>query len=205
MSKTDLIIDKLITVNDAGIPSPPNLRQLLDRDVRLLYTRDKSKDKQMYLAECTIIYYLGDPKSAVNQNGLSMREGLQIAIKEANLPEDYSPDELVIRLIDRYSEQNLTEAGKLVNNIVETVHNINIMISKINDLINEKLNGDVITLEEIATSTSIIDTVKKQATDLPMIVSKLREAKEKLLYEQEDVLARGGGKVLNSMDAEQYT
>lgn len=204
MSKTDLIIDKLITVNDAGIPSPPNLRQLLDRDVRLLYTRDKSKDKQMYLAECTIIYYLGDPKSAVNQSGLSMREGLQIAIKEANLPEDYSPDELVIRLIDRYSEQNLTEAGKLVNNIVETVHNINIMISKINDLINEKLNGDVITLEEIATYTSIIDTVKKQATDLPMIVSKLKEAKEKLLYEQEDVLARGGGKVLNSMDAEQY-
>lgn len=204
MSKSDLIIDKLITVNDAGIPSAPSIRQLLDRDIRLLYTRDKSKDKQMYLAECTIIYYLGDPKSSVNQSGLSMKEGLQVAIKEANLSEDYSPDELVIKLINRYNDQNLTEAGKLVNNILETVHNINIMISKINRLINEKLNDGVITLEEIATYTAVIDTVKKQATDLPMIVSKLKEAKEKLLYEQEDILARGGGKVLSSMDAENY-
>lgn len=204
MSKSDLMIDKLIVVNDAGIPTAPTIRQLLDRDVRQLYTRDKSKDKQLYIAECTVIYYLGDPKSSVNQSGLSMKEGLKVAIQEANLPDDYYPDELVIRLIERYSEQCLTEAGKLVNNIVETVHNINIMISKINKLINEKLNGDVITLEEITTYTAIIDTVKKQATDLPTIVSKLKEAKEKLLYEQEDVLARGGGKVLASMDAEQY-
>ena len=37
MSKSDLMIDKLIVVNDAGIPTAPTIRQLLDRDVRQLY------------------------------------------------------------------------------------------------------------------------------------------------------------------------
>ena len=203
MNKRRITIDSLLVINNDGIPVAPTIRQLIDKDIRELYTRDKTKDKSRYIAECIVIYYLGDPKSAVNQAGLSLKEGLSQACDDAGLPRDYVPDELVIKLIDRYKEENLTEAGKLINNIISVIHNMNIMISNINELINDKLQTSL-TIDDINSYTSLIDTVKKQAIDLPNIVSKLREAKERLVNEEEESLARGGSSILNSMNADNY-
>ena len=90
-----LTIDTLITIDDNGMPQPPTTRQMLDKDVRTLYNRDKSKDKGMYIAECIVIYYLGDPKSPAKQSGLNDAEALKLAIEQAGLPKSYVPDSLV--------------------------------------------------------------------------------------------------------------
>ena len=95
-------IDSMLVVDDTGMPVPPTIRQLLDRDIRTLYTRDKSKDKKQYIAECIVIYQLGDPKSPARQSGLSEREALKYAIEQAGLNSDYIPDQLVLKLIKRY-------------------------------------------------------------------------------------------------------
>jgi hypothetical protein len=52
----------MLTIDETGMPKAPTLKQLLDRDVSLLYTRDKSPNKEMYVKEVGVIYYLGDPK-----------------------------------------------------------------------------------------------------------------------------------------------
>ena len=194
------MIDSLITIDDDGMPKPPNVRQLIDRDVRNLYTRDKTKDKSMYIAECIIIYYLGDPKSPANQSGLNKAESLKLAIEQAGLKDDYIPDALVLRLIDRYYEQNITEAGKVVENMMQTIHNINLYVSQANTILNQKLNG-VITLEELNSISPILDSFKKQASDIPSLLKKLEEAKQNLMYEKETEISRGGQAVLSSMRA----
>jgi hypothetical protein len=198
--KYKLNIDSLITINDDGMPQPPTTRQMLDRDVRELYNRDKSKDKRNYIGECIVIYYLGDPNSPARQSGLNDAESLKLAIEQAGLPKDYIPDELVLRLKQRYYEENITEAGKVVENMMQTIHNINLYVSRANDILNEKLNGNI-TLEELATLSPILDNFKKQATDIPNILKKLGEAKENLMYEKETEISRGGVKVLSSMRA----
>ena len=71
-----LLIDTLITIDEDGMPQPPTTRQMIDKDVRSLYNRDKTKDKSIYIAECIVIYYLGDPKSPANQSGLNKAESL---------------------------------------------------------------------------------------------------------------------------------
>ena len=194
-------IDSMLVVDDTGMPVPPTIRQLLDRDIRTLYTRDKSKDKKQYIAECIVIYQLGDPKSPARQSGLSEREALKYAIEQAGLDNSYMPDSLVLRLIKRYKDENLTEAGRVVENILQTIHNINLGISQINRFLNEKLasplDGDT-----IGTILGLVDNVKKQAGDIPSILKKLEEAKQNLLYEQQTELSRGGTAVLSSMDAE---
>ena len=194
-------IDSMLVVDDTGMPVPPTARQLLDRDIRTLYTRDKSKDKKQYIAECIVIYQLGDPKSPARQSGLSEREALKYAIEQAGLDNNYIPDQLVLKLIKRYYDENITEAGRVVENILQTIHNINLGISQINRFLNEKLasplDGD--TMGVILT---LVDNVKKQAGDIPSILKKLEEAKQNLLYEQQTELSRGGGAVLSSMDAE---
>ena len=192
----------MLVIDDTGMPVSPTIRQLLDRDIRTLYTRDKSKDKKQYIAECIIIYQLGDPKSPARQSGLSEREALKYAIEQAGLNNDYIPDQLVLRLIKRYYDENITEAGRVVENILQTIHNINLGISQINRFLNEKLasplDGDI-----IGVILTLVDNVKKQAGDIPSILKKLEEAKQNLLYEQQTELSRGGTAVLSSMDAEE--
>lgn len=204
MMNKNILIDSLIVIDDSGMPKPPTTRQLIDRDVRELYNRDKTKDKKQYIAECIVIYYLGDPKSPARQSGLSDPEALNMAIDQAGLNKDYIPDALVLRLIKRYYEENITEAGKVVENLLKAIHNINLSVNVINSLLNEKLHG-TITLEEVPTVMQMVDTVKKMAGDIPSTVKKLEEAKQNLMYEKETELSRGGGTVLSSMDAEDYT
>ena len=199
-----LLIDSLIIIDDNGMPKAPTVRQLLDRDIRELYTRDKTPDKKNYIAECIVIYYLGDPKSPARQAGLSDPEALKLAIEQAGLSKSYIPDKLVIRLISRYYDENITEAGKVVENILKVIHNINLSIDVVNNLLNEKLNTNS-TLEEIPTIMNLIDSVSKKAGDIPSLLKKLEEAKQNLMYEKETELSRGGGTVLSSMDAEEYS
>lgn len=196
-----LTIDSMLVVDDTGMPVPPTIRQLIDRDIKALYNRDKTKDKKQYVAECIVIYQLGDPKSPARQSGLSEAEALRYAIEQAGLNSNYIPDQLVLKLIKRYYDENITEAGRVVENILQTIHNINLGISQINRFLNEKLatplDGDT-----IGVILTLVDNVKKQAGDIPSILKKLEEAKQNLLYEQQTELSRGGNAVLSSMDAE---
>jgi hypothetical protein len=199
----DLLIDKLILIDENGMPKAPTIRQLIDSDVKELYRRDKSTNKDKYLKECIVIYYLGDPKSPAKQSGLSDAESLKMAIEQAGLPADYIPDTLVLRLIKRYYSQCITEAGRVVENIIETIHNVNLSISAINDLLNEKLNNKL-SIDDIASVVTLIDAVTKKANEIPSTLKHLEEAKQNLLYEKETELSRGGSIVTSSMDAENY-
>ena len=198
-----LTIDSLLILDDTGMPKPPTIRQIIDRDIRELYRRDKTPDKKNYIADCIVIYYLGDPKSPARQAGLSDPEALKMAIKQAGLTDSYIPDVFVIRLIKRYYDENITEAGKVVENILKGIHNINLSIDAINNLLNEKLNSSP-TLEELPNLLQMMKSVNDQANAIPSILKKLEEAKQNLMYEKETEVSRGGQTVLSSMDAESY-
>lgn len=200
---TRLDIDLLINIDDSGMPIPPTIRQLVDKDIRELYTRDKTKDKKRYIQEAIVIYYLGDPKSPAKQAGLSDVESLNMAIEQADLPTNYIPDKLVLKLIDKYYKQNIGEAGRTVENILKGIHNVNLSIDVINQYLNEKLKT-ITDADQIETILSLVDNVNKKAGEIPNLVKKLEEAKQNLLYEKETEMARGGNIVSSSMDAENY-
>lgn len=193
----------MLIIDDTGMPKPPTVRQLIDKQIRELYTRDKTPDKKQYIAEAIVIYYLGDPKSPARQAGLSDPEALKMAIEQAGLDKSYIPDKLVLALIKRYYEENITEAGRVVENIQRGIHNLNLSIDAINDVLNEKLNSRP-SLDEIPILLNLVDSVNKKAGELPAIIKKLEEAKQNLMYEKETEISRGGGIVLSSMDAEAY-
>ena len=198
-----LIIDEMITIDESGMPQAPTLRQLLDSDVRNLYRRDKTKNKSQYVKECIVIYYMGDPKSPARQSGLSDREALKMAIEQAGLEENYTPDVLVIAIIKKYYNQNITEAGRVVENILKGIHNINLSIDAMNSILNEKLKSHSIDIESMNSILALVDNVNKKSAELPGILKRLEEAKEALMYEKEVEISRGGIAVLSSMNADE--
>ena len=195
-------IDKLLTVDETGMPKAPNLRQILDKDTALLWQRDTTKDKRKYIAECGVIYYLGDPKSPARQQGLTDEEALKMAIDNFNLPKDYKIDSLVRKLIDKYYNQNITEAGVALEVLHKSIHLVSIAATKINDILNRKLSN-AISDEDITQILTMMDSVSKRIVEIPALTKALGTAYENLRNEEEQQLARGGKQILSSMDADE--
>lgn len=202
MFAPNVILEKMISIDDTGMPKAPNVRQLQDKDVLTLYTRDTSYGKSRYIAEAGVIYYLGDPKSPAKQQGLSDAEALKLAIENYNLPKDYVPDALVKKLIDKYYISNITEAGVALEALQKSIHLSSIAATRINDLLNKKLSN-AIGDEDIPSILSLIDSVSKRIVEIPALTKALGVAYDNLRNEQEEQLARGGQKILSSMDADE--
>lgn len=197
----NITLEKIITVDDTGMPQAPDIYQLQDKDLRELYTRDEYPDKRMYIAECGVIYYLGDPKSPAKQKGLSDAETLKEAIENYNLPPSYQPDALVLKIAKKYYEQNITEAGVALETLHKSVHLVSIAANKINDILNEKLQTNIVQ-EDIPTILQLMDNVSKRVAEIPNLVKALGTAYENLRNEEETQLARGGKQILSSMSAD---
>lgn len=194
----DLNIDWMLTVDETGMPKAPTLKQLLDKDVSLLYTRDKSKNKDMYIKEVGIIYFMGDPKGPCLQEGLSEREALKKAIENFDLPKNYQPDILVWKLIKRYYNQKAGVGMEAVLNIKKGIHNIALAANKINEILNEELSKGV-NLDNVPTVIGYMKQVNDLANQFPNMAKALQSAEENLLYEQENVSGRGGENIVSSM------
>jgi hypothetical protein len=197
-----LEIDKLITVDESGMPKAPNPKQLLDKDILKLYSRDNTPDKRKYIGDCGVIYYLGDPKGPCKQRGLSDAECIQEAIENFNLDADYKPDDLVWKIAKRYYKQNITEAGVTIENLNKALHVCNLAADRIIDYLNNKLRG-VIAPEDIPTVLGMISNVSGQVKAIPDLVKSLRVAYDNLATEEEVKIARGGIQILSSMDADE--
>ena len=195
-------IEKMIVIDDTGMPRAPGVRQLMDKDVLELWSRDKSKEKTKYLQEAGVIYYLGDPKSPAKQQGLSDDEALQMAIDNFNLPKDYVPDLLVKRLIDKYYISNITEAGVALEALQKSVHLVSIAANKLTEYLNKKLVNSI-NDEEVANIISVMQTVSKQVQEIPSLSEAIGVARENLRNEEEEQLARGGKRILSSMNADE--
>lgn len=196
-----ITIEKLITVDESGMPKAPSVRQLLDKDVLSLYARDNTPDKRRYLSECGVIYYLGDPKSPARQKGLSDSECLKEAIENFNLDANYKPDELVLRITKKYYDQNITKAGVTIENLLRALHITDLVCNKVLDILNTKLRSGIMD-DDIPTLMSNIDGVTKRIEDIPKLSKALTQAYENLRDEEETQTARGGVTILSSMDAD---
>lgn len=199
---TNVTICKMLTIDETGMPKAPDIRQLQDKDVALLWQRDNTKDKRNYIAEVGVIYYLGDPKSPAKQQGLSDDESLKMAIDNFNLPKSYQPDSLVKKLIDKYYVSNITEAGVALEALQKSVHLISIAAVRINDQLNKKLSG-ALSDEDISSILVLMDAVSKRITEIPSLTKALGVAYENLRNEEEEKLARGGKQILSSMNADE--
>lgn len=194
-------VDKLLTVDDTGMPKAPDIRQILDKDVQLLWLRDKTKDKSQYIKEAGVIYYLADPKGPCKQEGLSDNEAIKKAIENFDLPVNYKPDLLVWKLAKRYYEAEITVAGAAVETLLRSIHNVVLAANKMNEMLTNKLNGEL-SIEDSNTVIGIMDNLNKKTAELPNIMKALNTAKENLLYEEEQQTARGGVTILSSMTEE---
>lgn len=191
-------IDRLLTIDDTGMPKAPNIKQLLDKDVKALYLRDTTPDKMMYIKEVGVIYYLADPKGPCIQEGLSRNEALKRAIENFDLPVNYRPDLLVEKLIKRYHDERIGVVGTAVESLQKAIHNVTLAGNILNELLNNKLSSGL-SDEDTTSIIDIMDRLNKKITDLPNLIKSLNEAQQQLQLEEETIRVRGGNNAESSM------
>lgn len=190
-------IDRLLTIDDTGMPKAPDIKQLLDKDVRALYLRDNTSDKSMYIKEVGVIYYLADPKGPCIQEGLSRPEALKRAIENYDLPINYKPDLLVEKLIKRYHDERVGVVGTAIESLQKAIHNITIAGNILNEELNVKLRG--LSGDDAMAIIDIMDKLSKKITDLPNLIKALNDAQQQLQLEEETIRVRGGNNAESSM------
>lgn len=67
-----------------------------------------------------------------------------------------------------------------------------------NEILTDKLNNEM-SIEEANTVIGIMDNLNKKTAEIPALMKALNAAKENLLYEEEQTIARGGNAVMSSM------
>lgn len=200
---TKIEIDSLIRLDDTGMIKPVTVRQMTDKDIRELYSRDNTSDKKEYIADCIVIYMCGDPKSPARQQGLTEDECIKYAINQTGLKKNYKQDLLVRRLIKRYNDENLTEAGRTLDNLLKAIHNENKIIDKYLTFLNAELESAA-SIEAATQVANLMSDINKIAKDIPALTNALNTAKQNIMFEIQEEQSRGGNKVLSSMNAEDY-
>ena len=199
---SNIVLEKLLTIDETGVVKAPTIRQLQDKDVLMLWSRDNSKNKTRYISEAGVIYYLGDPKSPAKQQGLSDDEALKAAIENYGLPKDYKPDKLVSKLIEKYYKNNITEAGVALEVLQQSIHLVSVAAKRINEELSRRL-AEELDNDSISAILTLIDAVNKRITDIPNLTKSLNTAMENLRNEEEQSFARGGVEILSSMNADE--
>lgn len=196
----------LISYDERGYAYAPNIYQIQDKDVALLYQRDKGSPgdidgilKLQYIKEAGVVYYLGDPKSPANQMGYSRVEAIKLAKSNYDLDAGWEPDDLILRLAKRYRECKMGVAGEALEAALRALHNSTLACNLLNNILSEKMLSGL--TDGASAVISTVTELGKIINILPNQIKTVEDAKQNLLLEKQTKYARGKVKVTNSMDA----
>ena len=202
----DIDLTDLISYDERGYAYAPNIYQIQDKDVALLYQRDKGSPgdvdgtlKLQYIKEAGVVYYLGDPKSPANQMGYSRVEAIKLAKSNYDLDAGWEPDDLILRLATRYRECKMGVAGEALEAALRALHNSTLACNLLNNILSEKMLSGL--TDEASAVISTVTELGKIINILPNQIKTVEDAKQNLLLEKQTKYARGKVKVTNSMDA----
>lgn len=160
----------------------PTEEALLIKPIRELYNADKTKTKDKFYQQMSILYFLVDPRSSYNYI-LDEDDRLQEIIRQEGLPSDFKIDKKLQLAIDEYKRHVITSSYLLLQDNKVVIENMRKALRsiKFEDDMDEKDKATAI--KTVATITAMI----------PDIVKKLADAEKAVMKEiEEQGRARGG-------------
>lgn len=160
-------------------------------EFKVIYDRDKSKDKKQAMKEFAFIYFVADYKSEYNIYGLEKRSVIASEIMDDN---KYEPDDAVLSAIMRYETMQNTYSMRYLQSIRSTIDSL------------EKFYQD---LRYKANQTNVKDydpsLVTKAMKDVETVLEKIEKWEKKVRGEEDLMQIRGGGKIGLFEDPEKAT
>lgn len=159
----------------------PTEEAFLIKPIRDLYNEDKTKNKEKFMQQLSILYFIADPRSSYSYI-LDEEERFKEILKQEGLPENFKISKKLQEAIDIYKKHTITASYLLLQDNKEVIENMRRVLKSIDwDGLEEK--DKVNAVKTVASITSMI----------PKIVKDLAEAEKAVTKELEDLgRARGG-------------
>lgn len=160
----------------------PSEEAFLIRPLRVLYNKDKSKTKENFMRQLSIIYFYADPRSTYNYI-IDDKERLKEIFKQEGLPEDYTLTKELKEAIDIYKKHVITSSYLLLQDT-------KVAIDKVRSFLRDV---DLTDLDEKGKPKYTINSITTAIKQIPQLAKDLAEAEKIITKEIEEAgRARGG-------------
>lgn len=167
-----------------------------------IYRRDDSKDKTFALKEFRFILFLADRKGYVTKAGLTKKEAIEYARKNAGLNDLYEPDDVIFKAIELVKkDMNITAVEDLISSTVKALNLSGKLVRGLTDGIESLMSKDNLELKDLAACEDTLKQIIKIANEIPERVDKLTELNDKWDKIEKGISTiRGGLEYRNSYD-----
>lgn len=160
----------------------PTQEAFLIKPIRDLFNKDKSKTKEKFLQQMSVLYFYADPRSTYNYI-VDDEERLQAIIEQEGLPKDFKITEDLDKALQEYKKHTITTSYLLLQDT-------KIAVDKVRQFLREvDLNAQDDKGKPLYTINSITQAIKQ----IPQLSKDLLEAEKIVSKEiEEQGRARGG-------------
>ena len=154
---------------------------LLVKPIRLLYNKDRSKNKEQFIRQMSYLYFYADPRSSYNYI-TNDEERSKAIIAQEGLPEDFKPSEELEKAISIYRQLTTTTSLLLLQDT-------RIAVDKVRDFLR---NVDLNPLDDKGKPVYTINSITATIKQIPQLAKDLAEA-EKLVTKEIEEQGRARG------------
>lgn len=166
----------------------PTEEAFLIAPIRKLYHKDKTKNKENFLKQLSIIYFYIDPRSSYSYI-VDDKERLKEILIQEGLPTNFKFDKDLEDALEIYKKHIITSSYLLLQDTKEVIENMRKVLKSI-DWENLEEKDKVNAIKTVASITSMI----------PKIVKDLNEAEKAITKEIEEQGRAKGNKDKTIMD-----
>lgn len=160
----------------------PTQEALLIKPIRDLYNKDKSKNKEKFLQQMSVLYFYADPRSTYNYI-VDDEERLKAIIEQEGLPEDFKITEDLDNALQEYKKHTITTSYLLLQDT-------KIAVDKVRQFLREV---DLTAVDDKGKPLYTINSITQAIKQIPQLSKDLLEAEKIVSKEiEEQGRARGG-------------
>lgn len=160
----------------------PTQEAFLIKPIRDLFNKDKSKTKEKFLQQISVLYFYADPRSTYNYI-VDDDERLQAIIEQEGLPKDFKITEDLDKALQEYKKHTITTSYLLLQDT-------KIAVDKVRQFLREV---DLTAVDDKGKPLYTINSITQAIKQIPQLSKDLLEAEKIVSKEiEEQGRARGG-------------
>lgn len=153
----------------------PTQEAFLIKPIRDLYNADKTKSKDKFMTQMSIIYFLADPRSSYNYI-IDEDERLKAIIEQEGLPEDFKISKKLQDAIDIYKKHVITTSYLLLQDTKLAI-----------DKVREFLRGvDLSDVDDKGKPKYTINSITSTIKQIPQLAKDVIDAEKAITREIEE-------------------
>lgn len=149
---------------------------LLVKPIRDLYNKDNSSNKEDFITQCSIIFFMADPRSSYNYI-VDEKERFEEIKKQEGLSKSYKITKDLQAAIDAYKKSVHTTSSLLLEDAKTAVDKVRKFLREVDLTLTDSKGKPVYTINTITSALKTIPQLAKDITETERLVTKeLEEA-----------------------------